>query len=113
MSAEHNPIVPRAHLDHAVQGQLRSQLVEQRASLLERLVSEPGSESVHSAVEAAAFAHAAESLEEVEAALRRVEAGTYGWCEACQEAIPVERLEVVPAAARCVRCQTQAMSMLR
>jgi len=39
------------------------------------------------------------SIEEAEAA---VEAGTYGFCEVCLEAIPEERLEARPYATRCV-----------
>lgn len=40
-------------------------------------------------------------LAELEAALRRVDAGTYGRCEACGEEITPERLEVHPAARFC------------
>ena len=43
-------------------------------------------------------------LAEVEAALVRIEDGTYGTCEACGGAIPAERLEARPAARRCVAC---------
>ena len=42
-------------------------------------------------------------LVEVEAALGRLEAGTYGICEVCGRTIPGERLEARPAARRCVR----------
>jgi DnaK suppressor protein len=36
-------------------------------------------------------------LRKVDHALDRVESGTYGTCESCGEAIPVARLEVLPA----------------
>jgi DnaK suppressor protein len=53
-----------------------------------------------------ALAAAAEtSLTEIDAALARVEAGTYGTCERCDENIPVERLEVLPMTRLCTRCQ--------
>jgi DnaK suppressor protein len=39
-------------------------------------------------------------------ALARLEAGAYGDCETCREPIPVERLEIFPAATACVRCQS-------
>ncbi len=42
------------------------------------------------------------SLAEVERALERVAAGSYGRCEVCGEEIPVERLEVRPSTSRCV-----------
>lgn len=45
---------------------------------------------------------------EIDAALERVEAGTYGRCEACGKAIPHARLEVVPEATLCVGCKTGA-----
>ncbi|GAB6986295.1 TraR/DksA family transcriptional regulator [Nocardioides pyridinolyticus] len=47
---------------------------------------------------------AEEHLEQVDAALGRLDAGTYGVCAVCGRAIPPERLEVRPAAATCVGC---------
>ncbi|KAM9861514.1 TraR/DksA C4-type zinc finger protein [Leucobacter sp. BZR 635] len=43
-------------------------------------------------------------LAEIDAALERWEAGSYGVCGRCGEPIPVERLEVRPFATRCVPC---------
>jgi len=37
-------------------------------------------------------------------ALRRLDAGTYGLCEACGAVIPDERLEARPVARTCVSC---------
>jgi len=48
-----------------------------------------------------------DELREVEAALRRLDSGTYGDCESCAEPIPLKRLLVQPAAARCAGCQTR------
>ncbi len=45
---------------------------------------------------------------EIEAALSRVEAGTYGVCEACGSEIPPARLEALPEATLCVGCKTGA-----
>ena len=44
-------------------------------------------------------------LNETEAALARLDAGTYGRCVRCEEPIGPERLEVLPAARYCVACQ--------
>ena len=44
-------------------------------------------------------------LREVQAALRRVQQGTYGVCAACDEPISAKRLEAVPWAKFCVQCQ--------
>ncbi len=43
-----------------------------------------------------------EHLAEVDAALARLEAGTYGVCEVCGERIPDGRLEARPTARTCV-----------
>ena len=47
------------------------------------------------------------TIAEIDAALARIEAGTYGACDRCGAAIPEERLELRPFAGRCVAC-TQA-----
>lgn len=44
-------------------------------------------------------------LREVQAALRRVQNATYGVCAACEEPISAKRLDAVPWAKFCVRCQ--------
>jgi DnaK suppressor protein len=43
-------------------------------------------------------------IDEVDAALRRLETGTYGACRTCRRPIPVARLEAVPEATQCVSC---------
>jgi RNA polymerase-binding transcription factor DksA len=43
-------------------------------------------------------------VEEIDAALARLAAGSYGTCESCGRDIPVERLEIRPAARTCVDC---------
>jgi RNA polymerase-binding transcription factor DksA len=44
-------------------------------------------------------------LADVEAALRRMAAGTYGECVDCGERIAPARLRAYPAATRCINCQ--------
>ena len=44
-------------------------------------------------------------LRETRAALRRVDAGTFGICLDCEEEINPKRLAAVPWAARCIACQ--------
>ncbi len=44
-------------------------------------------------------------LEEVEAALQRLDAGTYGICVECGQPIGPERLEALPWTTHCIRCQ--------
>ena len=43
--------------------------------------------------------------DQVEAALRRLDSGTYGVCSACAEPIPAERLEACPWVTECVDCK--------
>jgi YteA family regulatory protein len=44
-------------------------------------------------------------LAEIEAALKRIEEGTYGMCSNCGNQIPEERLEALPWATLCIDCQ--------
>ncbi len=50
----------------------------------------------------------ARSLREIDAALERVEDGTYGMCADCEEPISPRRLAAIPWATLCVRCQENA-----
>jgi len=45
-------------------------------------------------------------LEDTEAALRRIQEGSYGVCVDCLKEINVDRLVARPEASRCVGCQT-------
>ena len=47
---------------------------------------------------------AAHHLEEIDAALDRIEEGVYGWCEGCESPIDQGRLDARPAARTCIRC---------
>ncbi len=44
-------------------------------------------------------------LKEVQAALNRIEDGSFGTCLRCDEPIPEKRLKALPWAAYCVACQ--------
>jgi len=43
-------------------------------------------------------------LEQVEAALERIEAGTYGACQQCGRTIGAQRLQAVPYTTDCIDC---------
>jgi RNA polymerase-binding transcription factor len=49
-------------------------------------------------------------LQETEAALARVDDGSYGVCGDCRGPIPPERLEILPEARYCVACQARSDS---
>jgi DnaK suppressor protein len=48
-----------------------------------------------------------ERMRDVDRALERLDAGTYGICEGCGQPIVPERLEARPFATFCVQCQSQ------
>jgi RNA polymerase-binding transcription factor len=50
------------------------------------------------------------ALSEIDAALQRLEEGSYGICERCTEPIRWERLEVLPMSRLCTPCQYLAES---
>lgn len=44
---------------------------------------------------------------EIDAALDRIEAGSYGTCEECEQEINPERLEAIPYARYCIQCANE------
>jgi DnaK suppressor protein len=58
-------------------------------------------------IDAALESEIAATILALDAAIARVEGGTYGSCVSCGRAIPEERLMAIPEAARCVACQQQ------
>ncbi len=55
-------------------------------------------------------AQARAAVEEVDRALARIDAGTYGVCERCGQAIPKARLKALPYATLCVACKSGGLS---
>ncbi|WP_328473005.1 TraR/DksA C4-type zinc finger protein [Actinoplanes sp. NBC_00393] len=96
--------------DQERQSQLRASLSEEfavqtaRLKELTEITADTGDPSqAHD--RAALLAATRQSLEQITGALRRIAEGTYGRCERCETAIPVERLEILPHAKFCVPCQ--------
>jgi len=56
------------------------------------------------------LAQAEQHVVELDEALDRAAAGTYGVCGGCGGPIPTERLEARPAAAFCVPCQARRIA---
>lgn len=46
-------------------------------------------------------------LRKIEKALKKIDAGTFGSCESCEEDIEVKRLEARPVADLCIRCKEE------
>jgi DnaK suppressor protein len=55
-------------------------------------------------------AQARAAVEEVDRALAKMDAGTYGVCERCGSAIPKARLKALPYASLCVACKSGGLA---
>jgi DnaK suppressor protein len=87
---------------------LRAALLEQRrfrADQLGQLRTEVSTDEAREQVTASLRRAALVALADIDAALARMRAGRYGRCVRCDTTIPLERLEIVPAVALCMRCQ--------
>ncbi len=99
--------------------EFRKRLLEMRSRLRDEIqrsidtvaeeVNPPG-EDYHEPVEGLdkelAVEHAQEDIHNaIEAALERIEAGTFGTCLDCGREIPRERLEAIPYTPVCVDCE--------
>jgi DnaK suppressor protein len=95
----------RRELMHAVQGKMRDVRAEGNK---ERDVLDQGESSevdIQEDIEFALIQMKAETLNKVDAALRRLEEGTYGNCFECGEEISEARLRALPFAVRCKDCE--------
>jgi DnaK suppressor protein len=101
----------------------RQTLEDERARLAERIASQkaqlgqkqgatpdPGDLALSATSQArrsVLLAQTQQQFDQIEQALRRLNAGTYGQCTICGRAIDAERLAVLPYATTCIRCQRQ------
>lgn len=112
-------------MDQATLDRLRAALTEERANLVEQLTdmgvdAQTGTptedafdhnfaDSGQATAEKAQLLSIAEglfgTLKEVDAALARMEDGTYGTCDSCGDEIAPERLEARPYARECITCK--------
>ena len=51
--------------------------------------------------------HLQQMADDVERALNKLAAGTYGRCDRCKQPIPTDRLEALPWAVLCVPCKSE------
>ena len=73
-------------------------------------IGEGTTEAVERISSTAAARSIAAALAEVDRALEKVEEGTYGFCDECEQSISPERLEAMPAATMCVTCSARRSS---
>ncbi len=104
---------------------VRALLEEERAQLLEQVAeldaeadvknwrdagfdddpADSGSASFERETAQSLSIHARSLLEQIDDAVRRIDAGNYGPCERCGEMIEPERLEALPYATLCMDCK--------
>lgn len=98
---------------------LREALEDRRAAQVD-LASESdaiaagdgGAEGADRELAGASAARARELIDEIDAALRRIDERSYGRCERCQGPIPIDRLEAIPHARFCIRCAEVGVGFL-
>jgi RNA polymerase-binding transcription factor len=84
-------------------------------SLLKQLREQTGGDVIDAALDAAQDEISSQlaevesrELANIERALVRIRKGTYGECEACNNKIPLARLNALPYATSCIECQRAA-----
>ncbi|MBN1876141.1 MAG: TraR/DksA C4-type zinc finger protein [Anaerolineae bacterium] len=93
--------------------ELKSQLEDVQSSVREEGVgysnhmADAGSEVFEQARDVSLARTLKRSFEDVTRALNKFEDGTYGLCESCGTVIELARLEALPSARYCMRCQTR------
>jgi DnaK suppressor protein len=71
---------------------------------------EGGTASIDREVDLVLSAQARAAVDEIDRALLKIDAGTYGICENCGQPIPRARLKALPYAALCVQCKSGGLS---
>jgi DnaK suppressor protein len=115
-------------MDKHLTAPFKKQLLAQRVALLQQIAEQRGGTVSRADVAAEHFEHPEDSpaqvtaerelefalgeretaeLDQLDEALHRIEAGTYGLCIACGAEIPADRLHAAPEVSRCIACQGQ------
>jgi DnaK suppressor protein len=74
---------------------------------------EGGTSNVDRELDLVLSAQARAAAAEIDRALAKIQAGTYGLCEQCGQPIPEARLQALPQAALCVACKSGGLSSRR
>ena len=84
--------------------QLRGQLQDLGAVTYDENFADSGQVAAEQGENRALVNQLEETLAEVEGALRKLDEGTYGTCEACGKQISEARLEAMPSTKHCIDC---------
>ena len=82
--------------------------VEEIAATSDNHLAEAASATLDREIDYTLEEHSGQVLAGIEAALKRIEDGTYGTCTSCAREIAHERLEAYPWALLCIDCKRQS-----
>ena len=101
----------------ALRARLRGDMTQMEANALNKdhskttsmpnHMAELGSDNFDQEVTLSLLGSENDALDQIEAAIERIEDGRFGQCEECGMKIPKPRLEAIPYAALCVHCASQ------
>ena len=91
------------HKEHP--GSLEDETGELVSSSADQHLADTATETVDREIDYTLEASDGRLLAEIDAALGRIEDGTYGTCVNCGAQIPPERLEAMPWATLCIQCK--------
>jgi DnaK suppressor protein len=102
----------RARLRGDMNQMATNALMEAKSTSIPTDMAELGSENFDQELTLSLLGGEGNALDQIEAAIERIEEGTYGRCKTCGGRIPKTRLEAIPYAAQCVRCASEEEGVL-
>ncbi|MEX1325511.1 MAG: TraR/DksA family transcriptional regulator [Desulfobacterales bacterium] len=100
----------RKELWHEIREDIKQDGSAEYQELLQTISQDPGDRAMAELRESTIFSYVelkAEEIQDIDAALRRIDAGEYGRCQDCDRWIRTARLEIMPYAVRCRDCQSK------
>lgn len=111
MATIRDAMVQQRHELLSVVSSTQAQMAEKAGDLPD--VSDRASEGFEDELAVGLIAIEAAKLDDIEAAIQRIDDGSYGLCVDCGKAIPRKRLEVLPFARRCLACAGESERRVR
>jgi DnaK suppressor protein len=101
----------RDHAGTAQHDHVRALLEQHRSARLDQVEgythADPAISDLDPGVQLRSLQAARRTLQEIDEAIARLDAGTYGLCAGCMQRIPAERLDALPYVTLCVRCASR------
>ena len=82
--------------------------VEEVAATSDNHLAETASATLGREIDYTLGDNAEQVISEIDAALKRIDDGSYGTCDSCGQEIPIGRLEANPWASLCIDCKRRA-----